>query len=399
MEGFSLKILNLYQMIKKSTMIASAKRLETVQEYYFSKKLREVRELVAAGKPIINMGIGSPDLQPPTKVTEAIQKSLGDVSAHKYQSYQGLPELRNAISTFYKRMFSVDSNPENEVLPLMGSKEGIMHISMAFLNEGDQVLIPNPGYPTYTSVTKLVGAKPLFYNLSNATHWQPDFDALETQDLTGVKIMWVNYPHMPTGANATLETFEKLIAFGKKHQILIINDNPYSFILNDTPLSILQVDGAKDIALELNSLSKTFNMAGWRVGMVLGNSRYINEILKVKSNMDSGMFYGIQKGAIEALQLSDDWFTAQNEIYKKRRALLWQLADKLGARYDRNATGLFVWAKIPQGKKAVEVTDAVLYDKDIFITPGTVFGSQGEGYIRFSLCVPSEVIKEAISRI
>jgi aspartate/methionine/tyrosine aminotransferase len=324
---------------------------------------------------------------------------LGDASAHKYQSYQGLPELRNAISAFYKRKFSVDSNPENEVLPLMGSKEGIMHISMAFLNEGDQVLIPNPGYPTYTSVTKLVGATPLFYNLSDATNWQPDFDALETQDLTGVKIMWVNYPHMPTGANATLETFEKLIAFGKKHQILIINDNPYSFILNDTPLSILQVDGAKDIALELNSLSKTFNMAGWRVGMVLGNSRYINEILKVKSNMDSGMFYGIQKGAIEALQLSDDWFTAQNKIYKERRALIWQLADKLGARYDRNATGLFVWAKIPQGKKAVEVTDAVLYDKDIFITPGTIFGSQGEGYIRFSLCVTSEVIKEAISRI
>jgi aspartate/methionine/tyrosine aminotransferase len=380
-------------------MIASAKRLETVQEYYFSKKLREVRGLVAAGKPIINMGIGSPDLQPPTKVLDAIQKSLGDASAHKYQSYQGLPELRNAITTFYKRKFSVDSNPENEVLPLMGSKEGIMHISMAFLNEGDQVLIPNPGYPTYTSVTKLVGATPLFYNLSDATHWQPDFDALETQDLTSVKIMWVNYPHMPTGANGALETFEKLIAFGKKHQILIINDNPYSFILNDTPLSILQVDGAKDIALELNSLSKTFNMAGWRVGMVLGNSRYINEILKVKSNMDSGMFYGIQKGAIEALQLSDDWFTAQNEIYKERRALIWQLADKLGARYDRNATGLFVWAKIPQGKKAVEVTDAVLYDKDIFITPGTIFGSQGEGYIRFSLCVTSEVIKEAISRI
>jgi aspartate/methionine/tyrosine aminotransferase len=387
------------QNLNDNNMIESAKRLETVQEYYFSKKLREVRGLIEAGKPIINMGIGSPDLLPPTKVLDAIQKSLGDASAHKYQSYQGLPELRNAISTFYKRKFSVDSNSENEVLPLMGSKEGIMHISMAFLNEGDQVLIPNPGYPTYTSVTKLVGAEPLFYNLSDATNWQPDFDALETQDLTGVKIMWVNYPHMPTGANATLETFEKLIAFGKKHQILIINDNPYSFILNDTPLSILQVDGAKDIALELNSLSKTFNMAGWRVGMVLGNSRYINEILKVKSNMDSGMFYGIQKGAIEALQLSDDWFTAQNKIYKERRALIWQLADKLGARYDRNATGLFVWAKIPQGKKAVEVTDAVLYDKDIFITPGTIFGSQGEGYIRFSLCVTSEVIKEAISRI
>ena len=387
------------QNLNDNNMIESAKRLETVQEYYFSKKLREVRGLIEAGKPIINMGIGSPDLHPPTKVLDAIQKSLGDASAHKYQSYQGLSELRNAITTFYKRKFSVDSNSENEVLPLMGSKEGIMHISMAFLNEGDQVLIPNPGYPTYTSVTKLVGAEPLFYNLSEATNWQPDFDALETQDLTGVKIMWVNYPHMPTGANATLETFEKLIAFGKKHQILIINDNPYSFILNDTPLSILQVDGAKDIALELNSLSKTFNMAGWRVGMVLGNSRYINEILKVKSNMDSGMFYGIQKGAIEALQLSDDWFTAQNKIYKERRALIWQLADKLGARYDRNATGLFVWAKIPQGKKAVEVTDAVLYDKDIFITPGTIFGSQGEGYIRFSLCVTSEVIKEAIQRL
>jgi aspartate/methionine/tyrosine aminotransferase len=386
-------------MIKKRTMIASAKRLETVQEYYFSKKLREVRGLVSLGKPIINMGIGSPDLQPPTKVLDAIQKSLVDASAHKYQSYQGLPELRNAITTFYKRMFSVDSNPENEVLPLMGSKEGIMHISKAFLNEGDQVLIPNPGYPTYTSVTKLVGAKPLFYNLSDATHWQPDFDALETQDLSNVKIMWVNYPHMPTGANATLETFEKLIAFGKKHQILIINDNPYSFILNDTPLSILQVDGAKDIALELNSLSKTFNMAGWRVGMVLGNSRYIKEILKVKSNMDSGMFYGIQKGAIEALQLSDDWYIAQNKIYKERRALIWQLADKLGAIYSKDSTGLFVWAKIAEGKKSEEITDSILYDKDIFITPGTIFGSQGEGYIRFSLCVTSEVIKEAISRI
>ena len=274
-------------------MITPAKRLDTVQEYYFSKKLREVRGLIAAGKPIINMGIGSPDLQPPTKVIEAIQGSLGDVTAHKYQSYQGLPELREAISDFYKNKFSVTTNPENQVLPLMGSKEGIMHISMAFLNEGDKVLIPNPGYPTYTSVTKLVGAEPLFYNLSDATNWQPNFDELESQDLSDVKLMWVNYPHMPTGTNATMATFEKLVAFGKKHNILIINDNPYSFILNDNPISILQVDGAKDIALELNSLSKTFNMAGWRVGMVLGNSTFINEILKVKSNMDSGMFYGI----------------------------------------------------------------------------------------------------------
>ena len=380
-------------------MIKAAKRLDTVQEYYFSKKLREVRGLAAAGKPIINMGIGSPDLQPPVEVLAAIKSSLNDPSAHKYQSYQGLPELRSAISKFYKNKFSVDINSEDEVLPLMGSKEGIMHISMAFLNEGDKVLIPNPGYPTYTSVTKLVGAEPLFYNLSDANNWQPNYKELEAQDLNDVKIMWVNYPHMPTGTNATLETFEKLVAFGKKHQILIINDNPYSFILNDNPVSILQVEGAKDIALELNSLSKTFNMAGWRVGMVLGNAGYISEILKVKSNMDSGMFYGIQKGAIEALQLPDTWFTVQNKIYEERRVLIWQLADKLGATYNKNATGLFVWAKIPKGKKAEEVTDAILYDKDIFITPGTIFGSQGEGYIRFSLCVTAAIIKEAISRI
>ena len=380
-------------------MIKAAKRLDTVQEYYFSKKLREVRGLAAAGKPIINMGIGSPDLQPPVEVLAAIKSSLNDPSAHKYQSYQGLPELRSAISKFYKNKFSVDINSEDEVLPLMGSKEGIMHISMAFLNEGDKVLIPNPGYPTYTSVTKLVGAEPLFYNLSDANNWQPNYKELEAQDLNDVKIMWVNYPHMPTGTNATLETFEKLVAFGKKHQILIINDNPYSFILNENPVSILQVEGAKDTALELNSLSKTFNMAGWRVGMVLGNAGYISEILKVKSNMDSGMFYGIQKGAIEALQLPDTWFTVQNKIYEERRVLIWQLADKLGATYNKNATGLFVWAKIPKGKKAEEVTDAILYDKDIFITPGTIFGSQGEGYIRFSLCVTAAIIKEAISRI
>ncbi|MDA9976999.1 aminotransferase class I/II-fold pyridoxal phosphate-dependent enzyme [Polaribacter sp.] len=380
-------------------MIQPAKRLDTVQEYYFSKKLREVRELLAVGKPIINMGIGSPDLQPPSNVLEAIQNSLQDATAHKYQSYQGLPALRNAISDFYFDKFGVVSNSETEVLPLMGSKEGIMHISMAFLNEGDQALIPNPGYPTYTSVTKLVGAEPLFYNLSDATNWQPDFEELEKQDLKNVKIMWVNYPHMPTGTNATIATFEKLVAFGKKHQILIVNDNPYSFILNETPISILQVDKAKDIALELNSLSKTFNMAGWRVGMVLGNENYINQILKVKSNMDSGMFYGIQKGAIAALQLSDDWFLDQNKIYKERRDLVWKLADALDCSYDKNATGLFVWAKIPGGKKSEEVTDSILYDKDIFITPGTVFGSQGEGYIRFSLCVTSAIIKEAIARI
>jgi len=376
----------------------AAKRLDTVQEYYFSRKLREVRGLQTSGKPIINMGIGSPDLQPARAVIEAIQNSLLDDSAHKYQSYQGLPELRNEISNFYNDKFGVVSNPENEVLPLMGSKEGIMHISLAFLNEGDKVLIPNPGYPTYTSVTKLIGAEPVFYNLSIDNNWQPNLIELENQDLTDVKIMWINYPHMPTGTNATIETFEKLVAFGKKHQILIINDNPYSFILNDNPVSILQIEGSKEVALELNSLSKTFNMAGWRVGMVLGNQNYINQILKVKSNMDSGMFYGIQKGAIEALKLSDNWFLDQNKIYKERRDLIWQLADKLKCTYEKNSTGLFIWAKIPEGQKSEAITDSILYEKDIFITPGTVFGSQGEGYIRFSLCVTVEIIKEAISR-
>ena len=380
-------------------MIKAAKRLDTVQEYYFSKKLREVRGLAAAGKPIINMGIGSPDLQPPAKVLAAISSSLEDATAHKYQSYQGLPELREAIATFYHNKFAVVANPEDEVLPLMGSKEGIMHISMAFLNEGDKVLIPNPGYPTYTSVTKLVGATPLFYDLDAEHQWQPNFEALEALDLSEVKMMWVNYPHMPTGTNATLDTFKQLVAFGKKHNILIINDNPYSFILNDNPISILQVAGAKEVALELNSLSKTFNMAGWRVGMLLGNATYINEVLKVKSNMDSGMFYGIQKGAIEALQLSDDWFLQQNKIYEERRVFIWQLADKLNATYDTDASGLFVWAKIPEGATSEEVTDKILYEHDIFITPGTVFGSQGEGYIRFSLCVTSTIIKEAIARL
>lgn len=379
-------------------MIHPAKRLDSVQEYYFSKKLREVRELAAAGKPIINMGIGSPDLMPPTKVIDAIQKSFNDAVAHKYQSYQGLPELRDAIAQFYKYKFNVDVNPSNEILPLMGSKEGIMHISMAFLNEGDQVLIPNPGYPTYTSVTKLVGAKPLYYNLSQDDNWQVNIEKIEKLDLSKVKIMWVNYPHMPTGTKALKETFESLIAFGKKHQILIVNDNPYSFILNDKPLSILKVSGAKDIALELNSLSKTFNMAGWRVGMLLGNANFIEQVLKVKSNMDSGMFYGIQKGAIEALHLSEDWFENQNKEYEERRNLIFKIADKLGCICDKNSAGLFVWAKIPEGKSSEKITDEILHTKDVFITPGTVFGSQGEGYIRFSLCVSKEVIKQALNR-
>lgn len=380
-------------------MIEVAQRLNTVEEYYFSKKLREVRQLLSEGKPVINMGIGSPDLAPSKTVINAIQNAMEDETAHQYQSYQGLPALREGIAHFYTTNFKVTVDPNTEILPLMGSKEGIMHISMAFLNEGDVVLIPNPGYPTYTSVTKLVGATPLYYDLIEKNNWQPDFEALEKKDLSKVKMMWVGYPHMPTGANGTITLFEKLVAFAKKHNILLVNDNPYSFVLNDNPISLLQVEGAKEVALELNSLSKTFNMAGWRVGMVLGNAKAIDAVLKVKSNMDSGMFYGIQKGAIEALKSKKDWFENLNIIYKKRRDLMFQLADKLGCTYDKESVGLFVWAKLPEGAKSSEdFIDEVLYTKDLFITPGTIFGSNGEGYIRFSLCIKEEKIKEAISR-
>ena len=379
-------------------MITFANRLNTVQEYYFSKKLKEVRSLAAQGHPIINMGIGSPDLPPPPNVLQAIQNSLYETGAHKYQSYQGLPEFRAAVARFYQDHYGVDIDPASEVLPLMGSKEGIMHISLAFLNEGDGVLIPNPGYPTYSSVTNLVGAEAIFYELDAANQWQPNFEALEQLDLSKIKLMWVNYPHMPTGSQPVTKTYEKLIAFGKKHQIVIVNDNPYSFILNETPRSILEVPGAKGIALELNSLSKSFNMAGWRVGKLLGSAHFLNEVLKVKTQMDSGMFYGIQKGAIEALNLKQQWFDEQNEIYARRQRRIFQLADILDCNYQNDATGMFVWARLPKGKTSDKTVDELLYDKHIFVAPGTVFGSQGEGYIRFSLCVPEEKINEAIQR-
>lgn len=380
-------------------MIPTAKRLNTVGEYYFSSKLREVRQLISEGKPIINMGIGSPDLAPDQSVIEAIQKAMFDDKAHEYQSYQGLPELRKGISDFYLDRFNVSMDYNSEILPLMGSKEGIMHISLAFLDEGDEVLIPNPGYPTYASVTELVQAKPIYYDLSETTDWQPDLETLEEADLSKVKLMWVSYPHMPSGKNASLELFEKLISFGKRHNILIVNDNPYSFVLNDNPISILQVEGAKDIAMELNSLSKTYNMAGWRVGMLLGNPALIDAVLKVKSNMDSGMFYGIQKGAIEALKLGKSWFDKQNEIYAKRRNLIFELAQKLNCTFDIDSTGLFVWAKLPGGVHSAEAfIDDILLKKHVFIAPGNIFGSNGEGYIRFSLCVSNEKIQQAISR-
>ena len=380
-------------------MIATAKRLASVQEYYFSRKLREVSQMVQQGHPVINMGIGSPDLAPHPDVVNALSKATKHPSANMYQSYQGLPELRSAIADFYQNHYQVTLDPNTEALPLMGSKEGIMHISMAFLNKGDQVLFPNPGYPTYAAVTKLLEAEPVLYNLTAANYWQPDFEALEVLDTSRVKIMWINYPHMPTGTEAQAETFDRLISWAKVRNVLLVNDNPYSFILTQKPQSILSRPGAMEVAMELNSLSKSFNMAGWRVGMLCGKAEIIQAVLKVKSNMDSGMFFGIQQGAIAALNADVSWFEGLNTIYRKRRKLVEKLATKLGAEFDPNSVGLFVWAKLPKGEIDAETfIDKILRHQYLFITPGTIFGSQGEGYIRFSLCVPEATIEEAIKR-
>lgn len=378
----------------------AANRLNSVQEYYFSRKLREVRQRIGSGQDIINMGIGSPDLPPPAAALSALTESLSQPTAHKYQSYQGTPALRQTIATYYQDAFDVALNPENEVLPLMGSKEGIMHISMAFLNQGDGVLIPNPGYPTYASVTELVGARAVPYTLSAATNWLPNLEELAKQDLTGVKLIWVNYPHMPTGAKADVVFLAELIAFAKTHDLLIINDNPYANILNDEPMSLLQLPGAKKIALELQSLSKAYNMAGWRVGMVCGSAGHIQDILKVKSNMDSGMFFGLQQGAMAALAQGTAWFSELNATYKSRRELIWQLAEALGTTFERDTAGMFVWAKLPEGALDSEAyIDTLLDEQHIFIAPGTIFGTAGQGYVRFSLCVKEARIQEALKRI
>lgn len=380
-------------------MIKAANRLDIVQEYYFSKKLREVGDLIKSGKPIINMGIGSPDMFPSKSVIDTLKNSLSDQTSHKYQSYQGLIELRDAISKFYLRYFNVETNPNNEVLPLMGSKEGIMHVSMAFLNTGDEVLIPNPGYPTYSSVTRLVEAKPVFYDLKKENNWFPDLNDLEKINLSKVKIMWINYPHMPTGFSASFNQLNGLVEFTKKHKILLINDNPYSFILNQDFLSLLSINGAKENCMELNSLSKAFNLSGWRVGMLLGSSNNISRVLKIKSNIDSGMFYGIQKGAIQALNLENSWFKDLNFTYERRRKLVWKLATILNCKYETNTSGLFVWAKLPEGfTNSKEFINKILVEKNIFVAPGIIFGSNGEGYIRFSLCVDENKILEAINR-
>lgn len=378
----------------------TATRLTHVQEYYFSKKLREVRTMISSGQPVINMGIGSPDLPPPQEVIDALQNSLSHPTAHKYQSYQGIPALREAIAAFYKKQYGVTLNPENEILPLLGSKEGIMHISMAFLNPGDQVLVPNPGYPTYTSVTRLVEAEAVFYNLEEDHHWQPNLEELKRIGCTKVRLMWINSPHMPTGTTIDPQNLTELIKWAKENDILLVNDNPYSFVLTDQPKSIFQNIYDKSHVMELNSLSKTFNMAGWRMGMLSGSKENINHVLKVKSNMDSGMFYGIQQGAIAALQQPQSWFDHINAIYSERRKQVWKLAEAMGCSFDKNNSGMFVWAKLPEGHNDSEsFIDQLLHDKHIFLAPGTIFGSAGQGYIRFSLCVDKSQIVEALNRL
>lgn len=380
--------------------IAVAKRIEGIQEYYFSKKLREVEVLNQTEPKIINLGIGSPDLMPPGLAIEVLAKAAHEEKNHGYQSYKGIPALRRSFADFYRKNYKVELDQEKEILPLIGSKEGIVHISMTYINEGDEVLIPNPGYPAYAAATRLAGGNPILYDLDEKAGWLPDLKRLATKDLDKVKIMWVNFPNMPTGANAPDVFFQELINFGKKNNILICNDNPYSFILNDRPKSLLAVPGAKEVALELNSLSKSHNMAGWRMGMVAAAEGHIQNIMRFKSNMDSGMFLPIQMAAVEALKMEEDWFSSLNETYKQRRELVWKILENLNCTYSKEQTGLFVWAKVPEKIENVEAfVDNILYKSRVFVTPGFIFGSNGERFIRISLCNKKEVLEDAIKRI
>lgn len=380
--------------------IEKAKRLSGIGEYYFSQKLREIDTLNQQGKNIINLGIGSPDLPPHPSVVAVLQQEAAKPNVHAYQSYKGSPVLRNAIANWYASWYNVQLNPDTEILPLIGSKEGIMHICMTYLNEGDQVLIPNPGYPTYSSAVKLAGGVPVYFELTEANGWEPDFDALEQMDLSKVKLMWVNYPQMPTGKLPSAHLFERLVAFGIRYGILICHDNPYSFILNDHPQSLLSVPGAKEVVIELNSLSKSQNMAGWRVGMICAAKERVDEILTFKSNMDSGMFLPIQLAAATALGLGKDWYDEVNAVYRSRREKVFELLDALNCTYSKDQVGMFVWAKIPDGvKDGYELSDRVLYNNNVFITPGGIFGSAGNGYIRISLCGSIDKFDAAIGRI
>jgi aspartate/methionine/tyrosine aminotransferase len=381
-------------------MINSAKRINSVEEYYFSKKLAEVRSLDTPDLRVINLGIGSPDQAPSTDTIEALITSAKNPTHHGYQNYKGILPLRKSIADFYQRIYSVTLDPETMILPLMGSKEGIMHISMAFINEGDEVLIPDPGYPTYSSVTNLVGGKIKTYALKEELDWGIDVNSLKQTDLSKVKIMWVNFPHMPTGRIASRDELTELVDLAKTNNFLIVNDNPYSLILNDQPLSILSIEGAEDVALELNSLSKSHNMAGWRIGWVAGKKEYIDAVLKVKSNMDSGMFMGLQHAAVEALKNGKEWFTSLNHVYSERRKAANKILDVLECTYAEKQSGLFVWAKVPTHIPDVEKwIDEILYGTKVFITPGFIFGETGKRFIRISLCSPVEILDQALDRL
>ncbi|MGB3800415.1 MAG: aminotransferase class I/II-fold pyridoxal phosphate-dependent enzyme [Lewinella sp.] len=380
-------------------IIPVSDRLGDTQEYYFSTKLREIAQLREQGKDILNLGIGSPDLPPAPAVLETLARSAARSESHGYQPYTGRPELRRAFADWYARYFDVSLDPASELLPLMGSKEGIMHISMAFLNPGDEVLVPDPGYPTYRSATELAGGTVRSYPLDAARDWLPDLQALEAQGLDKVKIMWVNYPHMPTGATGTTEFFVDLVAFARRNQILLVNDNPYAFILTDSVRSLLSVPGASEVALELSSLSKAQNMAGWRVGALAGASVYLSTVLRFKSNMDSGMFLPVQEAAVVALGLGDDWYEQLNAVYRRRREVAFQIMDALDCRYSRDQVGLFVWAKCPAGTDGYGICDASLYDKNVFLTPGGIFGPAGNAYVRISLCSTEEQLTDALHRL
>ncbi len=379
---------------------ATAKRLDGIGEYYFSTKLREIDELNKQGKNIINLGIGSPDLPPHPDVIKVLQEESAKPNVHAYQSYKGSPILRKAIADWYNRWYGVSINPDAEILPLIGSKEGIMHICMTYLNEGDGALVPNPGYPTYRSAVKLAGGNCIDYDLKEENNWQPDINALKALDLSKVKLMFVNYPHMPTGQLPEVAVLKKLIAFASENNILLVHDNPYSFILNDDPQSLLSIEGAKEVVLELNSLSKSQNMAGWRVGMLVAAKERIDEVLRFKSNMDSGMFLPLQLAAATALGLDKSWYDSVNAIYRQRREKVFELLDALNCVYSKNQAGMFIWAKIPAGyKDGYALSDEVLYNSNVFITPGGIFGSAGDGFIRVSLCGSIEKFEEAISRV
>ncbi len=380
--------------------IVPADRVSSVQEYYFSRKLKEVAEMNAAGKDVINLGIGSPDLPPSEDTIETLCEHARKSNEHGYQPYVGIPELREAFANWYKTWYGVELNPKTEIQPLIGSKEGILHISLAFLNPGDGVLVPNPGYPTYSSVSHLVGAKLIHYELKEELGWQPDFDELEKMDLSGVKLMWTNYPNMPTGANAGMELYQKLVDFGRRHQIIICNDNPYSFILNEHPLSILSVPGAKEICIEMNSMSKAHNMPGWRMAMLASNAQFVQWILKVKSNVDSGQFKPMQYAAVAALAAPKAWYDKMNETYRSRRALAGEIMHAIGCEYDENQVGMFLWGRIPDSVSHSEaLADKVLYEANVFLTPGFIFGSQGDRYIRVSLCCNNTMLQKALDRI